>query len=797
MFSQLVGSGKGGWPRLAYPPFMPILKYDALQNSWGTPNEVIMNHRSKHTVKPQLHPIAFRFGWPFAGMPTRGVALMIVFLLGTVAGNSVSGQVPLGDLAAPKKVYVGNLISNSHLDNPETFRNGVADAHLREQYNAVVLENYMKMFYVLPTRVPENIHDLSVAELRATLTERNIERFLSNPDWASLRKRGHAMIWFNQAPDWLNAVGPTWTGQQVFSFTRKYILALGQICGDRVDEWDVINEAISDDAPGGQRRWRPGTWYRRANDGSMTDWGEATYENYLKMLFVWAREAQPQARLHYNDYSIEAFNDSPASKNRFMRDKFTALKACGAPIDGIGFQSHFILSDMVSPTGEINQGLIDAVEQSMDDLAMAGLEVAITELDIRICNSDRDEAFQEVAFREFAAMALAQPNCRELMIWGLRDEDNWITLIDTPPFDGCQDAVLVQGDNYAPKPAYDGLATAIAALPDREEFGFAPINPGSGTTADCGGMGSLEPDIIAIDGPAVVSPGEQVTVPVTYVADGNRDIVFTFQLDSDPFTVYTEDMVDVAEGSGIVDITLNIPESVPSGTNQYRYQAYITPDGGGIGNSLDDLIRSRVTVLGEDTQLIISSTGPETVGRGDTAVVNVTYSAVADQEVVVWFQLDQPPFTTYQEFRQEAALGLNSISAKLFIPLDVPIAQDAYQFQSLLVPTGGGFSERVSNIGQPNIDVEIGTSNDNPAVNEVPLRVFPNPTSGWLNLELPIGNTVSGYRIYSTLGQLVAQGKIGRGIGQSPINVMELSRGFYFLQLQQGEKTGRVTFFRK
>ena len=178
----------------------------------------------------------------------------------------------------------------------------------------------MKMAFVLPSTEPANIHSLTVDELRATLTEENIEFFLNNPDWADLRKRGHAMIWFNQAPNWLNLVGPSWTGQQVFDFTRKYILALGQICGDRVDEWDVINEAISDNAPNGQRIWRQGTWYRRANDGSMTDWGEATYENYIKMLFVWAREAQPEARLHINDYAIETFDNSLASKNRFMRD---------------------------------------------------------------------------------------------------------------------------------------------------------------------------------------------------------------------------------------------------------------------------------------------------------------------------------------------------------------------------------------------------------------------------------------------------------------------------------------------
>ncbi|NRB48592.1 MAG: endo-1,4-beta-xylanase [Saprospiraceae bacterium] len=523
---------------------------------------------------------------------SKPVFLILLSLLALLLFDpSLSAQNSLRELAAPKKVYIGNLISNEHLDDPENFRNGLADPHLREEYNAIVLENYMKMSFVLPADEPEDIHNLTVAQLRGTLVEDNIEAFLSNEDWADLRKRGHAMIWFNQAPDWLNLVAPTWTGQQVFDFTRKYILALGEICGDRVDEWDVINEAISDDAPDGQRIWRRGTWYRRANDGSMTDWGEATYENYIKMLFVWAREAQPQARLHINDYGIETFSSSMASKNRFMRDQAKALKDCGAPIDGVGFQSHLILSDMVSSTGTLNTDYIESIEQSIQDLASAGLEVAITELDIRICNNDRDEAFQEVAFQAYCEMALSQPNCHEILIWGLRDEDNWITLRDDGFFTGCEDAAIVEGDNYTPKPAYEGVAAAIMALPDQDEFGFSPLVAGNGAPANCGGEGSLDPAILIVEGPNAVSPGGQVTVTVSYIATDDQDIVVWFQLNEAPFTVFSQVVTDVSSGAGTIDVDVDIPMNVPAGTFNYRYLAFIAPDGEGIDNSFSDLIQ--------------------------------------------------------------------------------------------------------------------------------------------------------------------------------------------------------------
>ncbi len=709
----------------------------------------------------------------------------------------LTAQNSLRELATPKKVYIGNLISNEHLDDPENFRNGLADPHLRQEYNAVVLENYMKMSFVLPADEPEDIHNLTVEQLRATLTEDNIEAFLSNEDWADLRKRGHAMIWFNQAPDWLSLVAPTWTGQQVFDFTRKYILALGQICGDRVDEWDVINEAISDDAPDGQRIWRRGTWYRRANDGSMTDWGEATYENYIKMLFVWAREAQPQARLHINDYGIETFSSSVASKNRFMRDQAKALKDCGAPIDGVGFQSHFILSDMVSPTGVVNSGFIESVEESIQDLASAGLEVAMTELDIRICNNDRDEAFQEVAFQAYCEMALSQPNCHEILIWGLRDEDNWITLRDDGFFAGCEDAAIVEGDNYTAKPAYDGVAAAIMALPDQDEFGFAPLAPGNGVPANCGGEGSLDPAILIVDGPAAVSPGDQVTVAVSYIATDDQDIVVWFQLNEAPFTVFSQVVTDVSSGAGTIDVTVDIPMNVPVGTFNYRYLAFIAPDGQGVDNSFSDFIQFQVTVLGENSQLVISSLGPKSVSPGDTAEINVSYSAIEGQEIVVWFQLDQSPFTTFQEFRQTAMPGQNDIVAKLYIPETVPIAQDAYQYQTLLVPTGGGWPERISNISQGNIDVVVVSSVVQDGVNDLNFSVYPNPTAGLFNVEIPASSHTAELILYSALGREVHRQTIPSGRTEMSLNLSTIPRGLYWLSVQQDNSHGVVKLLKQ
>ena len=59
--------------------------------------------------------------------------------------------------------------------------------------------------------------------------------------------------------------------------------------------------------------------------------------DYVQQAFVWAREADPQAKLFYNDYGGEALGPKSDSIYSLVRN----LKARGVPIDGVGLQSHF------------------------------------------------------------------------------------------------------------------------------------------------------------------------------------------------------------------------------------------------------------------------------------------------------------------------------------------------------------------------------------------------------------------------------------------------------------------------
>lgn len=88
----------------------------------------------------------------------------------------------------------------------------------------------------------------------------------------------------------------------------------------------------------------------------------------------YAHAAAPNVKLYINDYNIESMNN----KSLAYADLARSLLDQGAPLDGIGFQCHFIGGDVPED--------IAATANMFTDM---GLEVAFTELDIRVPVNNR------------------------------------------------------------------------------------------------------------------------------------------------------------------------------------------------------------------------------------------------------------------------------------------------------------------------------------------------------------------------------------------------------------------------
>ncbi len=91
-----------------------------------------------------------------------------------------------------------------------------------------------------------------------------------------------------------------------------------------IDTFDVVNEAWND-------------------DGTLRDtiWLRTIGPDYIPLAFQWAHEANPDAKLYYNDFGNEMSN----TKSEAMLEALSNWKEEGNPIDGIGMQTHVDAAD--------------------------------------------------------------------------------------------------------------------------------------------------------------------------------------------------------------------------------------------------------------------------------------------------------------------------------------------------------------------------------------------------------------------------------------------------------------------
>jgi len=96
-----------------------------------------------------------------------------------------------------------------------------------------------------------------------------------------------------------------------------------------------------------------------------------------------------------------------------MINLIKSLKKQGAPIDGIGIQAHLIVGEV--PT---------TIKQNMQDMVRAGVEVAITELDIRM-NLPATPALLEQQKQDYKTVidaCRAVPKCVGVTVWDWTDK---------------------------------------------------------------------------------------------------------------------------------------------------------------------------------------------------------------------------------------------------------------------------------------------------------------------------------------------------------------------------------------
>ncbi len=131
-----------------------------------------------------------------------------------------------------------------------------------------------------------------------------------------------------------------------------------------------------------------------------------------------------------------------------MLNLVTSLKQQGVPIDGVGFESHFVLG-----------GIPSSLQQNIQRFVQAGVSVWITELDVRFQSLPPTTAGLTTQAQNYASVTnacLAVTGCVGITVWEYTDKYSWVP----GAFSG-QGAADIFDQNIDPKPAYSAMITAL------------------------------------------------------------------------------------------------------------------------------------------------------------------------------------------------------------------------------------------------------------------------------------------------------------------------------------------------
>jgi endo-1,4-beta-xylanase len=187
------------------------------------------------------------------------------------------------------------------------------------------------------------------------------------------------------------------------------------------------------------------------SDGSLRDslWLRGIGPDYIEMAFRWAHEADPGAKLFYNDFAAEGM----AAKSDAVYGLLARLLSQGVPVHGAGLQMH--LEAGKAPSRH-------EIEQNMNRLAALGLEIHVTEMDVRLSLPATVEklAAQAAIYSEVVGACVAVNACRSITFWGVTDSHSWVA--SNNAFEGFGSALLLD-EGYGFKPAYRGVRETLEA----------------------------------------------------------------------------------------------------------------------------------------------------------------------------------------------------------------------------------------------------------------------------------------------------------------------------------------------
>ena len=343
-------------------------------------------------------------------------------------------------------IYHGSVLGNDELNLNQDQEYKI----ISKEFNTITAENCMKPLFLLDQNGNYNFEE----------SDKFVDYAIKN----NLTIVGHTLVWKNSAPEWFfkDENGNTISREILILRLKDYIKTVVSRYKGKISYWDVVNEAVdvfkSDDNKS-YAALKPSPWYNIIG------------EDYIKIAFEAAHDADPNCKLIYNDYNMYQ-----SEKTDFIIDMVNSLKSEGVPIHGIGSQGHMFL----------NHPNLDKVEYWLRKISDANIPLHITELDVSVLPNawkhrgasveDRFDLAQEYnpypnyipsdklkqqakRYKSLFKLFLKYSHAIErVTFWGVWDGNSWRNYL---PMKGRTDYPLLFDRSFKPKPAYFTLRDLV------------------------------------------------------------------------------------------------------------------------------------------------------------------------------------------------------------------------------------------------------------------------------------------------------------------------------------------------
>jgi beta-xylosidase/GH35 family endo-1,4-beta-xylanase len=375
---------------------------------------------------------------------------LILILMG-IAGGRVFAAEPM----TLKEAYAKDFLIGTALNSRQVFGEWPQELALVERhFNSITPENLLKWEMVHPE--PKEYHFEPA------------DRFVEYGERHGMFIVGHTLVWHSQTPRWVfrGEDGEPADRETLLERMREHIhTVMGRYKG-RIGGWDVVNEAVEDNGSLRNSRWR-----------------RIIGDDYIAKAFEFAREADPEAELYYNDFDMWK-KEKRDGVIRLVKD----LQARGLRIDGIGMQGHWGL-DYPEP---------EEAEASIEAFAALGVKVMITELDVTVLPvvnnyfgaeverrselneglnpypdglpAELERQFTKRCAEFFSLFHRHADKISRVTFWGVHDGNSWRNNF---PMRGRTDYPLLFDRRLRPKAAL----SAVTAIPAETTAGRTFTNP--------------------------------------------------------------------------------------------------------------------------------------------------------------------------------------------------------------------------------------------------------------------------------------------------------------------------------